>query len=90
MGQVVAFKRAEPERVIYRTRVPVECVNPATQRVERGYGDTWTADKARADARAAAAPGAFVEPLTMAQILEFEPAAQLKARAAWANAYPDG
>jgi len=89
MSNVVAFKPREQERVIYRTRAPIEALNPATGRVERGFGDTWTVDKARADARAAATPGAFVEALSLPQILDFEPAAQLKARAAWANAYPD-
>lgn len=87
MGAVIAFP--QKPREIYRTRVPLECVNPATGLVERGFADTWTADKSRADARAAATSGAFVQALTMADILEFEPAAQLKARAAWANAFPD-
>lgn len=87
MGGVLAFERP---RVIYRTRVPIECVDPDSGRVQCGFADTWTPDRTRADERAAARPGAFVEALTMAEILEFEPAAQLKARAAWANAYPDG
>ncbi len=80
---------AEPHtRVIHRTRCPVSIQDPETGEVRRGYGDIWTTDKARADARAAATEGAFVETLTEADILEFEPAAQLKARAAWAHAYP--
>lgn len=89
MGDLVSLADRAAPRVIHRTRVPLEMVNPATGQIERGFGDTWTRDKARADERAASAAGAFVETLTMTQILEFEPAAQLKARAAWANAYPD-
>jgi hypothetical protein len=76
------------DRQIYRTRTPVAVTDP-TGVVRRGYADIWTADKARADERAAGAAGAFVEALTLEQIMAFEPAAQLKARAAWANAFPE-
>lgn len=79
VGAVIALR----PRVIYRTRVPVEIAG------QRGFADTWTPDRSRADVRAEAVPEAFVEALTWAQIQTFEPAAQLKARAAWANAFPD-
>lgn len=86
MGDVVALRG---QRVIHRTRCPVVVTNPATGQEQRGFGDIWTADIERARARAVETPGAFVETLTEAQIAEFEPAAQLKARAAWATAFPD-
>jgi hypothetical protein len=84
-GQLVELR----QRVIHRTRCPVSVQNPVTGAVQHGYGDIWTRDRQRADARAAETPGAFVETLTLEQIMQFEPAAQLKARAAWARAYPE-
>lgn len=70
-------------REIYRSRTPIEVEG------RRGFADVWTTDRQRADERAAATEGAFVEALTEADVAKLAPAAQLKARAAWANAFPD-
>ena len=70
-------------RKIYRSRQPV-VVDGQT-----GYADFWTSNELRARQEASKAKGRLFEALTEADIASMPPAAQLKARAAWAAAYPD-
>lgn len=70
-------------RRIYRSRQPIVVDG------QHGFADFWSANELRARSEAAAAPGRIFEALTLADIERFTPAAQLKARAAWAAAYPN-
>lgn len=70
-------------RRIFRSRQPV-VVEGST-----GYLDFWTPNELRARQEAAKAPERIFEALTEADIARMPPAAQLKARAAWATAFPD-
>jgi hypothetical protein len=69
--------------VIYRSRQPIVVEGRS------GFADFWTANELRARQEAAAAPGRLFETLSESDIAKLPPAAQLKARAAWAAAFPD-